>query len=184
MIQMSTEKFPSLHATTNGRVIILGGVSGTGKSTIGKALASHLGWRFIEGDDFHPPENIAKMQHNEPLNDADREPWLYRLREEINDCLTQGCHAVLACSALKARYRSILCTDPERVHFVFLTGEKEVLRQRLSRRANHFMGPDLLESQLATLELPEHGLIIDIDQPIAAIVQSIAIRLSRKETKR
>jgi gluconokinase len=180
---MTTERLSHSHKTTDGQVIVLGGVSGTGKSTIGKVLADHLSWRFIEGDDFHPAENIAKMQRNEPLNDADREPWLYRLQDEIRDCLTQGYSAVLACSALKARYRSILCIDPQRVHFVFLTGGRDILHQRLSQRTRHFMGPDLLESQLATLELPEYGLTIDIDQPITAIVQSIVTWLASRETE-
>lgn len=163
-----------------GRVIILCGVSGSGKSTVGQALAERLSWRFIEGDSFHPHTNIAKMQRNEPLNDNDREPWLYRLRDEIKNCLTQENQTVLACSALKARYRAILCLDC-RVNFVFLIGQHDLLRQRLTQRAQHFMGPDLLNSQLDTLELPQHGLIVDINQPVPVIVELIVSWLASKK---
>jgi gluconokinase len=175
---MSTEKLSNHRAANEGQVLILGGVSGSGKSTVGKALASRLGWRFIEGDDFHSDMDIAKMQHGESLNDSDREPWLYRLQNEIRNCLTQKCSAVLACSALKASYRSILCVDPNRVHFVFLTGKDSTLRQRLVQRADHFMGSNLLGSQLEALELPKQTLVIDIQQPISAIVESIVSKLT------
>jgi gluconokinase len=175
---MSTEKLSNHRAANEGQIIILGGVSGSGKSTVGKALASRLGWRFIEGDDFHSEMDIAKMQHGESLNDSDRKPWLYRLQNEIKNCLTQKCSAVLACSALKASYRSILCVDPNRVHFVFLTGKDSTLRQRLAQRTDHFMGSNLLGSQLEALELPKQTLVIDIQQPISAIVESIVSKLT------
>ncbi|WAK03934.1 gluconokinase [Methylobacter sp. YRD-M1] len=165
-------------ADASGYVLIIAGVSGAGKTTVGKALAERLNWRYIEGDDFHPAANVAKMQRGEPLNDADREPWLRRLREEIKTCLDQGERAVLACSALKESYRARLRPDPERVHFVFLTGSYETLHRRLAQRRDHFMGPDLLTSQLETLDLPEGGLIVDIDQPVDAIVDAIMADLS------
>ncbi|WP_051299846.1 gluconokinase [Methylobacter luteus] len=160
-----------------GFVLIIAGVSGAGKTTVGRALAERLGWRFIEGDDYHPAANVAKMQRGEPLNDADREPWLLRLRDEIKACLARGERAILTCSALKERYRALLRPDPERVHFVFLTGSYETLHKRLTQRHNHFMGPDLLASQLETLDLPGDGLIVDIDQPVDAIVDAIMVYL-------
>ncbi|MBF6649276.1 gluconokinase [Methylobacter sp. BlB1] len=166
---------------SRGYVLIIAGVSGAGKTTVGKALAERLNWLFIEGDDFHPAANVAKMQRGEPLNDADRLPWLLRLRDEIKTCLAKGEKAILTCSALKESYRARLRLDPERVHFVFLTGHYETLRKRITQRHNHFMGPDLLASQLDTLELPNDEWVVDIDQPVAAIVDLIMDRLiSRK----
>jgi gluconokinase len=168
-------------ADPRGYVLIIAGVSGAGKTTVGKALAERLNWLFIEGDDFHPAANVAKMQRGDPLNDADRLPWLLRLRDEIKTCLAKGEKAILTCSALKESYRARLRLDPERVHFVFLTGNYETLRKRITQRHNHFMGPDLLASQLDTLELPDDEWAVDIDQPVAAIVDLIMDRLiSRK----
>lgn len=168
-------------ADSRGYVLIIAGVSGAGKTTVGKALAERLNWLFIEGDGFHPAANVAKMQRGEPLNDADRLPWLLRLRDEIKTCLAKGEKAILTCSALKESYRARLRLDPERVHFVFLTGNYETLRKRIAQRHNHFMGPDLLASQLDTLELPDDEWVVDIDQPVAAIVDLIMDRLiSRK----
>jgi carbohydrate kinase (thermoresistant glucokinase family) len=156
-----------------GRVLVISGVSGSGKSTIGRMLASRLSWRFIEGDEYHPASNVDKMQRGELLNDMDRQPWLQRLREEIQACLDRGERAVLACSALKKRYREQLQPDPDRVCFVFLTGDVKVLRGRLLRRQNHFMNPALLGSQLDALELPRGNLSVDIDQPASRIVEVI-----------
>ncbi len=171
---------PSL-SDSRGYVLIIAGVSGAGKTTVGKALAERLNWRFIEADDFHPDANVAKMQRGEPLNDADRLPWLLRLRDEIKTCLSKGEKAILACSALKESYRARLRLDPERVHFVFLTGNYETLRKRITQRHNHFMGPGLLVSQLDTLELPNDELVVDIGQPVASIMDLIVDRLiSRK----
>lgn len=175
-----TTKTRSHQPINRGRVIVLCGVSGSGKSTVGQALAKRLDWHFIEGDSFHPHANIAKMQRNEPLNDSDRESWLYRLRDEIKNCLAQEYQTILACSALKARYRAILCLDC-RVNFVFLIGKHDLLRQRLTQRTQHFMGPDLLKSQMDTLELPQHGLIVDINQSVPVIVELIVSWLASKK---
>lgn len=162
---------------SRGYVLIIAGVSGAGKTTVGKALAGRLNWRFIDGDDFHPVANVAKMQRGEPLNDADRLPWLLRLRDEIKTCLAKEEKAILACSALKESYRALLCLDSEQVHFVFLTGNYETLRKRITQRHNHFMGPGLLVSQLDTLELPNDEWVVDINQPVASIVNLIMDRL-------
>lgn len=164
---------------SRGCVLIIGGVSGAGKTTVGKALAERLNWRFIEGDDFHPNTNVAKMRRGEPLNDSDREPWLHRLRDEIKACLDKGVRAILACSALKESYRALLRVDPERVHFVFLMGNYEILRKRITQRHNHFMAPDLLASQLETLDLPDYGLVVDVNQPLASIVNLIMDHVRR-----
>jgi len=177
--EFDLEKSPSSDPESRGCVLIIGGVSGAGKTTVGKALAERLNWRFIEGDNFHPDTNVAKMRRGEPLNDSDREPWLHRLRDEIKTCLDKGERAILACSALKESYRALLRVDPERVRFVFLTGNYEVLRKRITQRHNHFMGPDLLASQLETLDLPDYGLAVDVNQPIASIVNLILDHLSR-----
>jgi carbohydrate kinase (thermoresistant glucokinase family) len=161
---------------SEGQVVIICGVSGSGKTTVGKALAQRLHWDFLEGDDFHPAENIAKMQRGEPLQDADRKPWLYRLRAELSAHLARGNRVILACSALKASYRNMLCINPGRVHFVFLTGHRLLLSQRLLQRSDHFMPVDLLQSQLDALELPDNEFILNIDQPVAKIVDSIIHR--------
>lgn len=164
---------------SRGCILIIGGVSGAGKTTVGKALAERLNWRFIEGDDFHPDTNITKMRQGEPLNDSARELWLHRLRNEIKTCLDKGERVILACSALKESYRALLRVDPERVHFVFLTGNYEILRERMTQRHNHFMAPDLLASQLETLELPDYGLVVDVNQPIASVVNLIMDHVRR-----
>lgn len=129
-----------------GRILIIGGVSDSGKSTVGKALAERLSWPFIEGDMFHSEANVKKMRRNEPLDDDDRRPWLGSLRNEITRYLEQGRSAVLACSALKSSYRKILRGTEGNVNFVFLIGEREYLHQRLVSRQNHFMGAELLDS--------------------------------------
>lgn len=157
-----------------GRILIIGGVSGSGKSTVGKALAERLSWPFIEGDMFHSEANIKKMRRNEPLDDDDRRPWLNRLHNEITRYLDKGSSAVLACSALKANYRKILRGTESNVNFVFLIGDREDLHQRLVSRQNHFMGADLLDSQLAALKLTDDVLLINSDQPVETIVDSIS----------
>lgn len=160
-------------------VIILMGVAGAGKTTIGQALARALGWRFLEGDNFHPPENVARMRAGIPLTDEDRAPWLVKLRELVTDTLARGEDAVLACSALKQRYRELLTVDPARVRWVFLWAPREVIAERLSRRTGHFMPPSLLDSQLATLEAPRDALQVDVtpgpDEVVAAIRSKLGV---------
>lgn len=158
---------------TQSQVLVLCGVSGSGKSTVGKRLAHHLDWRFIEGDDFHPSSNVAKMQRGEALNDKDRKPWLQQLQGEVKKTLRLETSAILACSALRKIYRQQLCLDPQRVRFVFLMGEVILLKNRLMARKNHFMAMGLLQSQINILELADE-IVLDIDQPIEQIVRTIA----------
>jgi gluconokinase len=158
-------------------VIILMGVSGVGKTTVGKRLAEALGWRFLEGDDFHPPANVEKMAAGIPLTDADRLPWLERLRELVAEVLARGEDAVLACSALKRSYRQLLTVDPARVRWVYLWAPREVIASRLAARTGHFMPLTLLGSQLETLETPEDALQVDVTPGPDEVVATIRERL-------
>jgi gluconokinase len=156
-------------------IIILMGVSGSGKSLIGQMLAQAVRWPFYDADDFHPAANIAKMKQGQPLTDQDRAPWLAALRSLIDELLADGRSAVLACSALKQQYRDTLAGDRLNIHFVYLKTDYETIDQRLRRRQDHFMSADLLASQLATLEEPADALTIDAAQPPAEIVRQIRL---------
>lgn len=158
-------------------VIILMGVSGAGKTTVGKRLAEALGWRFLEGDDFHPPANVAKMAAGIPLTDEDRMPWLQRLRGLVAEVLARGEDAVLACSALKRTYRQLLTVDPARVRWVYLWAPREVIASRLAARTGHFMPLTLLGSQWETLETPEDALQVDVTPGPDEVVATIRARL-------
>ena len=166
-------------------VVIIWGVSGAGKTTVGKLLAHELDWKFIEADDFHSPSNIEKMRRGVPLTDEDRQPWLERLRAAIERSLAANENAVLACSALKKKYRDELRVN-EQVKFVFLRGSREQIAERIRHRRGHFFDPDLLESQFADLEEPtanEDVLIIDLGHSPAEIVETIKRKLElRKQT--
>ena len=158
-------------------IIIIMGVSGSGKSTLGRALAESLSWHFIEGDDFHPAENIDKMGRGEPLNDADRRPWLAALNARLGEHAAAEEGAVLACSALKKVYREQLSDGLADVHFVFLCGDPAVIRQRLVKRAGHFMPASLLDSQIETLEPPDDAVFVRIDLPTADQVNIVIYAL-------
>lgn len=139
------------------------GVAGCGKTTIGRQLAAALGWEFRDADDFHPPENVARMSAGIPLTDQDRTPWLAAIGAYIKACLARGGHAVVTCSALKEDYRAALLADPARVKLVHLTGNFALILDRMNRRQGHFMKPEMLESQFATLEPPGNALAVDVD---------------------
>jgi len=154
-------------------VLILMGVSGSGKTTVGSKLAEALGWRYFEADDFHPPENVAKMSQGIPLSDADRAPWLAAMHKQIRDLNAAGEPGVMTCSALKQAYREALAGAEPDVHFVYLRGDLETIQGRLNARRDHFMPPGLLASQFRTLEEPAEALVIDIRQAPEAIVREI-----------
>jgi gluconokinase len=158
-------------------VIILMGVSGAGKTTVGKRLAEALGWRFLEGDDFHPLANVKKLAAGIPLTDEDRVPWLARLRELVAEVLARGEDAVLACSALKRSYRQLLTVDPAQVRWVYLWAPQEVIASRLAGRTGHFMPPTLLGSQWEMLEMPEEALRVDVTPGPDEVVAMIRARL-------
>ena len=141
-------------------VIILMGVSGAGKTMVGRMLATAVGFQFYDADDFHPPANIDKMSRGMPLDDADRQPWLETLGALVRQCLAAQTDAVLGCSALKEAYRRYLSLDP-RVRLVYLKADQELIRERLLQRRGHFMNPALLESQFATLEEPQDAFWVD-----------------------
>jgi gluconokinase len=159
-------------------VLIVMGVSGSGKSFIGAKLAAALGWSFREGDEFHPPANIAKMSAGLPLDDTDRIPFLAAIRAEIEACLARGEGTVIACSALKESYRKTLVVDPALVKVVYLKGDAALIRDRLASRQGHFMKAGMLPSQLAALEPPRDALTLDIASTPAALVESIRAAFS------
>ena len=153
------------------------GVSGSGKTTIGRALADRLGLPYIEGDDYHPPANVAKMTAGEALTSLDRQPWLERLAEVLAKAEDEG-GGVLASSALRAAYRDTLRSklDAE-LRVVYLAGEYDLLLARLNGREGHFFPPHLLRSQFEALELPRRAITVNVDQPVSAIVDEAIERL-------
>jgi len=159
-------------------VIVLMGVAGAGKTTIGQKLSAELGWKFYDADDYHTRANIEKMKRGLPLNDADREPWLESLRAIILDCLEHEDDAVLACSALKKSHRDFLLID-ERVRLIYLKGSYDLIQERLLNRTEHFMKPSMLDSQFATLEEPEPSTHLDASRSPEEIIEEIRSRFGR-----
>ena len=155
------------------KTIVVMGVSGSGKTSVGSGLALQLGWQFFDGDDFHPPQNVQKMAQGTPLTDTDRIPWLEELQKLIHTQFKQGNSIVLACSALKASYREILCKNNPEVMFVHLVGDFQLIADRMRERNDHYMKASMLESQFATLEVPADALSVSIDQPVASIIEEI-----------
>ncbi len=161
------------------RVVIVMGVSGCGKSTVGASLAATHHGKFHDADDFHSAANIAKMAAGHPLDDADRAPWLATMRHEVVDAAPAGSLTVLACSALKKSYREQLGVGTPGVALVYLHGDAATLTRRLQSRHGHYMKAGMLESQLATLEVPsqDEGISVGIAPPVEEIVRTIAVRV-------
>jgi gluconokinase len=153
-------------------VVLLMGVSGAGKTTVGKLLASQLGWEFADADDYHSAANVEKMRNGIPLTDADRAPWLESLRELMMRWIASGNSGVLACSALKKEYRGILVVEPE-TRVVYLKADRPLLRERLLGRRGHYMKESMLESQIATLEEPDDAVVVKAGQPPESVVREI-----------
>jgi gluconokinase len=185
-----------LQTARRARIAVVMGVSGSGKTTVGIALAHRLGWQFQEGDALHPPENVAKMRAGIPLDDADRAPWLHAVAARIDEWRERGEAGVITCSALKRRYRDLIFGDrpgEERtgeartgVRLVYLTAPPALIAQRLAVRHGHFMPATLLESQLATLEPPEpdeNALTVAMDAPVETVVERIAAALTSLNSK-
>jgi carbohydrate kinase (thermoresistant glucokinase family) len=165
--------------------LVVMGVAGSGKSTIGEALSQRLGWRYEDGDSFHPAANVAKMSAGQPLTDDDRWPWLEAIAAEIERCRQAGQHIIIACSALKRAYRDILVHGRDDVRMVYLNGSHDLIADRLGHRKGHFMPPGLLDSQFATLEPPspdERPISVSIDAPVDAIVDGIVLQLQPGQT--
>ena len=159
-------------------IVVLMGVCGSGKTTVGRALAASLQWHFLDADEFHPPANVAKMARGTPLSDDDRWPWFDRVVVELRRCNTAGTHVVVACSALKQAYRDRLAQGGD-VRFAYLKGNTATIEPRLAGRTGHFMPPSLLASQFATLEEPTAAIVVDVSQPIAVQVATIARALQQ-----
>jgi gluconokinase len=165
--------------TTAGLLVM--GVAGCGKTTIGKALAARLGWDFFDADEFHPSANVAKMAAGIPLDDEDRAPWLAALHGLLAGTLQAGRHPVLACSALKRRYRETLLAGNEGIRVVYLRGSYDLILARLNTRTEHYMKPGMLRSQFEALEEPQDALVVDITPTAEEIVGNILFRLHKDD---
>jgi len=170
------------HDRQPARVAVIMGVSGSGKTTVGRTVAERLGWRFHEGDALHPPENVAKMQAGHPLDDEDRAPWLAAVAARIDEWRARGENGVIPCAALKRRYRGVVLGNRPDVRLIYLEGSRELIAERLAGRRGHFMPANLLDSQFAALEPPksdEHAITVSVDAPVADIVARVAPALTR-----
>jgi gluconokinase len=178
-IDTGATTIPTLGQSPAAAVVM--GVSGSGKTTIGEALAARLAWDFVDGDDLHPPANVAKMHAGQPLDDDDRAPWLDAIAARIDAWRAQGISGIVTCSALKRRYRERIIGDRDWVRLIYLDGSRELIAERLATRRGHFMPASLLDSQFDTLEPPgpdENPIVAPIDRPVGSIVAGIVTALS------
>jgi gluconokinase len=158
-------------------IVVLMGVTGSGKTTVGKVLAKELGWKFYDADDYHPAANIEKMRRGIPLTDEDRKPWLQTLAGLIDDARDRGENIVLACSALKHAYQEYLRHHLDAVRYVCLCGSEELIRKRMAARTGHFMNPALLDSQFEILEPPDDAIRVDVTGTPVEVAHEIRSRL-------
>lgn len=177
---MSSVSDPTTTSDTNPspRIWLLMGVCGCGKTAVGEALAARLGAKFVDADALHPPENVAKMSAKIPLTDADRQPWLERVRREVIDATPTGSVTVLGCSALKRAYRRILMDGAPDVRLIHLHGSRERIAERLAARKGHFMPPELLDSQFRTLEAPDatEGVTVGIEGSVEEVAERCLLK--------
>ena len=159
-------------------ILIIMGVAGSGKTTVGQLLAEELSWAFRDADEFHPASNIEKMSCAIALEDADRTPWLAAMRAAIETWLRENTNAVLTCSCLKAAFRQTLVVDPARVRFVYLKGSFDLIEARLRQRTHHFLQAQLLQSQFAILEEPQDAVTVDVSDTPEMVVQKIRAALN------
>ena len=159
-------------------LIIITGVSGVGKTTIGKLLSENMGWTFYEGDDYHTNVNLAKMRNGTPLTDEDRWPWLDALRTKISEIVLHEENAILSCSALKESYRMRLASGLKDIVFVYLRGDYQLVRNRISERVGHFMSANLLAQQYSDLEEPQNAIVVDAALKPMAIINYLKQALS------
>ena len=156
-----------------GPVIVMMGVAGTGKSTVGRALADATGWVFLDADDFHSEENLQKMRRGVPLTDVDRWPWLRELSEKLRTYQAKGEGCILACSALKQSYRTLLEDAAPGAYWFFLNGPTDLIESRLRLRSDHYMRADMLQSQIRDLEQPSRAIYLDIRQSVEELLHCV-----------
>ena len=164
-------------------IIVLMGAAGAGKTTVGKALANTLGWTFVDADDLHPAANVEKIRSGQSLTDADRAPWLLHTHEVMATLARDGENAVVACSALRERYRAILGKDIPGLRWVCLQADRSILSARLHAREGHFAGPEILDSQLRELEPPHHALTLRADLPVGTLVDRIRTGIGSRASR-
>ena len=159
--------------TSEAQAFVLMGVAGSGKSAVGTRAAERLGWVFLDADDFHPESNVEKMRHGIPLTDEDRKPWLERLHEEVKNRLGTGISVILACSALKDSYRSLLHQGLPGINFIYLNVDHDTVLDRLRHRPAHFFPKELLDSQFATLQAPKDAIVVNANLPLDDVVRQV-----------
>jgi gluconokinase len=182
--RLSSSEWVFQDMSLSAHFIIIMGVSGSGKTTIGQMLADRLGWDFYDADQYHPIENITKMANGIPLADSDREPWLDRLSELIAACLQENRPGVLACSALKEKYRERLTGNDAGVRVIYLKGDFDLIYSRVNARENHYMKPELLRSQFEALEEPSGALMVEVWKEPGEICDEILAKLHTRNSHR
>ncbi|MGD1006429.1 MAG: gluconokinase [Ignavibacteriaceae bacterium] len=158
-------------------IFIVMGVSGSGKTTVAKAVSNKFGWKYYEGDEYHPAENVEKMKNWIPLNDEDRLPWLLSLRKVVEEAISKRENIVISCSALKEAYRKILKVSEE-VKFIYLKGSYDLIRKRMEERIPHFFKPEMLKSQFDVLEEPQQAIEIDISKSSESIIGDVIDKIN------